>query len=98
MRRCVRLRGPAVIGDASDRVRAVVVPRLASALGVEMGLVTDDLDLVTLGLSSLEMMETVYDAEEYLDLDVPEEMLAEVSTVGGLITALAGELERSAGS
>ena len=84
-------------GDSNDRVRAVVIPRLASALGVESTLVTDDLDLVTLGLSSLEMMEMVYDAEELLDLEFPEAVLADVVTVGGLIAALAGELERSAG-
>ena len=85
------------MSDATDRVRGVVIPRLASALGVEPALVTDDLDLVTLGLSSLEMMEMVYDAEEYLDLEFPEETLAAVTTVGGLIAALVGELERSAG-
>ena len=83
--------------DAVERVRAVVIPRLATALGVERRFVTDDLDLVTLGLSSLEMMEMVYDAEEHLDLEFPEETLAEVTTVGGLIAALVGELERSAG-
>ncbi len=82
--------------DATERVRAVVIPRLATALGVESGLVTDDLDLVTLGLSSLEMMEMVYDAEEHLDLEFPEETLTDVTTVGGLIVALVGELERSA--
>ncbi len=85
------------MSSATDQVRGVVIPRLASALGVEPSLVTDDLDLVTLGLSSLEMMEMVYDAEEHLDLEFPEETLADVTTVGGLIAALAGELERSAG-
>ena len=85
------------MSDATDRVRSVVVPRLASALGVEAALVTDDLDLVTLGLSSLEMMEMVYDAEDHLDLEFPEQSLADVTTVGGLIAALVGELERSAG-
>ncbi len=84
------------MSDATDRVRSVVVPRLASALGVEAALVTDDLDLVTLGLSSLEMMEMVYDAEEHLDLEFPEQILADVTTVGGLIAALVGEMERPA--
>ena len=85
------------MSDATDQVRDVVIPRLASALGVEAALVTDDLDLVTLGLSSLEMMEMVYDAEEHLDLEFPEQILADVTTVGGLIAALVGELERTAG-
>ena len=84
------------MSGAADQVRDVVIPRLANALGVEAALVTDDLDLVTLGLSSLEMMEMVYDAEDHLDLEFPEQSLADVTTVGGLIAALVGELERSA--
>ena len=77
---------------AADAVRAVVVPRLAEALGVEAALVTDDLDLVTLGLSSLEVMELVYDAEDELGIVVAEESLADVSTVGALLAALAAEV------
>ncbi len=78
--------------EAAHAVRAVVVPRLAAALGVEVGLVTDDLELVTLGLSSLEVMELVYDAEDELGIVVVEESLADVSTVGALVEALAVEV------
>lgn len=63
-------------------------PRLASALGVAPELVTDDLELATLGLSSLEIMEIVYDAEDELAIVFPEESLASVTTVGGLIAAI----------
>ena len=71
------------------RVRAVVVPRLAIALGVGEELVTDDLELATLGLSSLEVLELVYDAEDELDIVVDEDSLADVTTVGALLVALA---------
>jgi len=74
---------------AVARVRAVVMPRLAAALGVREDLVTDDLELATLGLSSLEVMEMVYDAEDELDIVVDEDSLADVTTVGGLLVALA---------
>ena len=74
-------------GDA-DAVRAVVVPRLAVALGVGEELVTDDLELATLGLSSLEVLELVYDAEDELDIIVDEDSLADVTTVGTLLVAL----------
>jgi acyl carrier protein len=70
-------------------VRAVVMPRLASALGVGEDLVTDDLELATLGLSSLEVMEMVYDAEDELDIVVDDDTLADVTTVGALVGALA---------
>ena len=48
-------------------------------------LVTDDLELATLGLSSLEVMEMVYDAEDELDIVVDEDSLGDVTTVGGLV-------------
>jgi acyl carrier protein len=78
--------------DVHTEVRATVVPRLAAALGVDTSLVTDDLELATLGLSSLEIMELVYDAEDELGVVFAEEQLAEVTTVGTLVDALAVEV------
>jgi acyl carrier protein len=51
--------------------------------------VGDDLELATLGLSSLEVMEMVYDAEDELDIVVDDDTLADVTTVGALVVALA---------
>lgn len=76
---------------------AFLRPRLAEALGVDVALVTDDLELATLGLSSLEIMEIVYDAEDHLGIVVSEDALAEVTTVGQLLAAL-DALAASAGS
>jgi acyl carrier protein len=75
------------VSDATE-LDAFLRPRLASALGVSTELVTDDLELATLGLSSLEIMEIVYDAEDHLGIVVPEDELAEVTTVGELVAAL----------
>ena len=83
--------------SAVVRVREVLIPRLAAVLGVDESLVTDDLELVTLGLSSLEVVEMIYDAEDALEVVFPEEALAEVTTVGQLVGALAVEVaERGA--
>ena len=73
-------------------MRAVVFPSLAVALGVGEELVTDDLELATLGLSSLEVMEMVYDAEDELDIVVDEDRLGDVTTVGELVVALATDV------
>lgn len=83
---------------AVDAVRAVVVPRLAGALGVDAALVTDDLELATLGLSSLEVMEMVYDAEDELDVVFVEEHLADATTVGRLVAVMAADLAAGAAS
>ena len=80
----------------STDVGGFLRPRLATALGVAPDLVTDDLELATLGLSSLEVMEIVYDAEDELGIVFPEEALESVTTVGGLIAALAGVAEATA--
>ena len=77
---------------AVARVRAVVLPQLATALGVGEELVTDDLELATLGLSSLEVMELVYDAEDELDIVVDEDSLADVTNIGELMVALATDV------
>jgi len=68
------------------------MPRLAAALGVGEALVTDDLELATLGLSSLEVMEMVYDAEDELDIVVDEDSLADVTNIGELMVALATDV------
>jgi len=79
--------------DAAAAVRELVVDRLADALGVDASLVTDDLELATLGLSSLEVMELVYDAEDELDVVFVEERLADVGTVGALLAAMTADVE-----
>jgi acyl carrier protein len=80
------------VSEAVD-VAGFMRPRLAEALGVGSDLVTDDLELATLGLSSLEVMEIVYDAEDELRIVFPETALESVTTVGELITALQREAE-----
>lgn len=71
--------------------------RLATGLGVGPELVTDDLELATLGLSSLEVMEIVYDAEDELGIVFPETALESVTTVGELIAALEREAATATG-
>lgn len=76
-------------------VHDALVPRLAAALGVDATLVTDDLELATLGLSSLELMELVYDVENDLAVTFREDELSGATTVGTLIAAMAAELTAS---
>jgi acyl carrier protein len=79
-------------------VEGFMRPRLATALGVTPDLVTDDLELATLGLSSLEIMEIIYDAEDELGIVFPEESLEGATTVGQLITALEVEARSAKGA
>jgi acyl carrier protein len=78
-------------------VAAFMRPRLATALGVTPDLVTDDLELAALGLSSLEIMEMIYDAEDELGIVFPEESLEGATTVGQLIAALEVEARSAKG-
>lgn len=79
--------------SADSAVRDALVPRLAAALGVDVVLVTDDLELATLGLSSLELMELVYDVEDGLGVTFREEELGDATTVGKLIDVMSAEVE-----
>lgn len=79
--------------SADSAVRDALVPRLAAALGVDVVLVTDDLELATLGLSSLELMELVYDVEDGLGVTFREEELGDAATVGKLIDVMSAEVE-----
>src|SRR4029079_11310480 len=92
--RDLRRSGPSHVSS----VGAFMRPRLATALGVGRELGTDDLELATLGLSSLEIMEIVYDAEDELGIVFPEESLECATTVGALITALETEAQAARGS
>ena len=71
--------------EAVLRVRAVVLPSLAAALGVGEELVTDDLELETLGLNAMS-------PAEVMSIVVDEDSLAEVKTVGALMVALATDV------
>jgi acyl carrier protein len=82
----------------SNTVGEFMRPRLATALGVSPELVTDDLELATLGLSSLEIMEMIYDAEDELGIVFPEESLEGATTVGALIAALDAEAAGAKGT
>ena len=73
-------------------------PRLASRARRGAELVTDDLELATLGLSSLEIMEMIYDAEDELGIVFPEESLEGATTVGQLIAALEVEAQSATGT
>jgi len=83
--------------DTVSDVATFMRPRLAAALGVGPDLVTDDLELATLGLSSLEVMEIVYDAEDELAIVFPVTALESVTTVGELIAALDLEAAKAPG-
>lgn len=83
------------MSDSPQAVRDALVPRLAGALGVDDVLVTDDLELATLGLSSLELMELVYDVEDDLGVTFREEELAGATTVGTLVAAMAADVDRT---
>jgi acyl carrier protein len=85
------------VSDAVVAVHEALVPRLAAALGVDSGLVTDDLELATLGLSSLELMELVYDVEDDLSVTFREDELAGASTVGSLVAAMAADVVAGGG-
>ena len=65
--------------DLSDRVQSIV----ADQLGVEVAEVTKDASILDdLGADSLDLVELVMTLEEAFDIEVPDEAVEEMRTIG----------------
>ncbi len=65
--------------DLSDRIQTIV----ADQLGVEIGEVTKDASILDdLGADSLDVVELVMTLEETFDIEVPDEAVEEMRTIG----------------
>jgi acyl carrier protein len=65
--------------DLSDRIQTIV----ADQLGVEIGEVTKDASILDdLGADSLDVVELVMTLEEAFNIEVPDEAVEEMRTIG----------------
>ena len=65
--------------DLSDRIQTIV----ADQLGVEISEVTKDASILDdLGADSLDVVELVMTLEEAFDIEVPDEAIEEMRTIG----------------
>ncbi|MCW2616148.1 MAG: Phosphopantetheine attachment site [Frankiales bacterium] len=76
-------------------MRRLVVAAAVELLEVDPALLGDDTAFEVLGVDSLALVELALALEEVLDVELPEEEVAELDTVGALVDALA--VKRSAG-
>ena len=66
-------------GDLSNRIQSIV----AEQLGVEVGEVTKDASILDdLGADSLDVVELVMTLEDAFDIEVPDEAVEEMRTIG----------------
>ncbi len=77
-----------------EQVRGQVSREISRALGVDGEVVLQSMQapLATLGLDSLKLVEVVYELETFYQLDVDEERLAQLNSVGDLIELFVSEL------
>ena len=77
-----------------EQVRGQVSREISRALGVDGEVVLQPMQasLATLGLDSLKLVEVVYELETFYQLDVDEERLAQLNSVGDLIELFVSEL------
>ncbi len=82
--------------DIRETALRVLVAQLK--LDIDPATITDDRSTDSLGLSSLKLMNMMYDLEEAFAIELdPEEML-ELSTVGELVAALRRKLAERNGA
>ncbi len=82
-----------------DEVRRLVVDRAVELLEVDPSLLGDADPFDALGVDSLALVEYALALEEVFDVEIPEEEVAELHTVGALVDALVDKtaVRRSAG-
>lgn len=83
-----------------DDIRATALQVLAAQLklDVDPSTITDDRTTDSLGMSSLKLMNMMYDLEEAFAIELdPEEML-ELSTVGEIVATLCRKLDARDGA
>lgn len=78
-----------------DEVRRLVVDRAVELLEVDRALLADDAPFDGLGVDSLALVEYALALEDVFDVELPEEEVAELATVGDLVDAVL--LQLSAG-
>lgn len=65
----------------------------AAAEPIDWTAVTDGTELETLGFDSLAILDVLYGIEQEFEIEVDAEEVADVATVGELVTALEGRIE-----
>jgi len=82
-----------------DEVRRLVVDRAVALLEVDPELLGDADPFDALGVDSLALVEYALALEEVFDVELPEEEVAELHTIGALVDALVDKtaVRRSAG-
>ena len=89
--------GASVAEVGREQVRALVVATAVELLEVDPGLLGDAEPFDALGVDSLALVEYALALEEVFDVEIPEEEVAELRTVGELVDALV-EKTAAAGS
>lgn len=76
------------MSDQTDEIREVIFSTLRAALPQDRPLSEDTQIIEDLGLDSVAVMDFVMEIEDRLDISVPLDKIAEVKTLGDLITTV----------
>ena len=75
-----------------DEVRRQVVDKAVELLEVDPLLLADDAPFTGLGVDSLALVEYALALEDVFDVEMPEEEVAELGTVGDLVDAVVAKV------
>lgn len=73
-------------------MRRLVVDKAVELLEVDPALLGDDAPFDALGVDSLALVEYALSLEDVFDVELPEEEVADLTTVGALVDAVVGKL------
>ena len=71
-----------------EQVRRQVLDTAVAMLEVDRGALRDDTEFAGLGVDSLALVEFALSLEDVFDVEIPEEEVAVLTTIGDLVDAL----------
>jgi len=71
-----------------EQIRLTVVDKAVELLEVDRALLSDDAPFTGLGVDSLALVEYALALEDVFDVEIPEEEVTELATVGELVDAV----------
>ena len=72
-------------GDVLDTIEGFVCKRAAKHAGIGPEEITRETSFDSIGMDSLDVIDFCYDIECHFDIDVPDDCLAELETVGQMV-------------
>lgn len=71
-----------------NKLQPIVYKEISAHIGCSVEAISDDMELEDLGIDSLGAITILYELEDSLDIEIPNEVLGEVKCVGDILVQI----------